>query len=110
MLAPPGNLKYSIAMLTNSDIVNIARKVATANLSNSAAVTNVTTAPFVDSEGRDALRITIVLDPVSGKRIEGDATLDTLVQIQEQLQAAGEERFPLLEYTTEGEADAGGDT
>jgi hypothetical protein len=98
------------AMLDNSKIAKIARDVVTANLSNSAAVIDVTAAPRVDSEGRDALRITIVLRPINNARIEGEAALGTLVQIHTQLQAAGDDRFPLLEYTTENEAIAVGDS
>ncbi|WP_244425098.1 hypothetical protein [Bradyrhizobium sp. STM 3843] len=109
-VANRSNAAYNAMMLENSQIAKIARQVATANLSSSAVVTTVTTAPFTDSEGRDALRITIVLSPVEGAKIEGDATLDTLVQIQEHLLAAGEERFPLLEYATENEVTAGGDS
>jgi hypothetical protein len=90
-------------MLDNVKIAEIAREVATATLSRSAAVTDVTTSPFADSEGRDALRITIVLSPIQGANIAGEAVLDTLVQIQEQLQAAGEDRFPLIEYEAENE-------
>ncbi|MGJ5202390.1 hypothetical protein [Bradyrhizobium sp. HKCCYLR20261] len=90
-------------MLDNAKIAEIAREIATANLSSSAAVTNVTTAPYADSEGRDALRITIVVSPIEGTDIGGEAVLDTLVQIQEQLQAAGEDRFPLIEYEAENE-------
>jgi hypothetical protein len=110
MLATSSNLRYDIYMLDNSKIVKIARDVVTANLSSSAAVTDVTAASRVDSEGRDALRITIVLRPTHDAKIEGEAVLDTLVQIQAQLQAAGEDRFPLLEYATENEAVAGGDS
>ncbi|MGY4304228.1 hypothetical protein ACVIJ6_001471 [Bradyrhizobium sp. USDA 4369] len=97
-------------MLDNLQIAKIAREVAAANLSSSAAIADVTAASRVDSAGSDALRITIVLRPVVDAKIAGEAVLDTLVQIQERLQAAGEDRFPLLEYTTEDEAIAGGDS
>ncbi|MGY3449757.1 hypothetical protein [Bradyrhizobium sp. USDA 4353] len=90
-------------MLDNAKIAKIVREIATANLSSSAAVTDVTTAPYADSEGRDALRITIVVSPIEGTDIGGEAVLDTLVEIQEQLQAAGEDRFPLIDYEAENE-------
>ena len=65
--------------------------------------------PSVDSEGRHALRIIIVLTPGSVPAIGGDAALDTLVQIREKLHAAGEERLPIVEYATLEElADGGG--
>ena len=71
-------------MLANDQILTIARDVATANLTSS-SVSNVITEPTIDSEGREALRITIVLEPGATARITGDATLDTLVQIQDRL-------------------------
>lgn len=97
-------------MLDNTKIAEIARDIVTANLSRSVTVIDVTAAPRIDSEGRDALRITIVLRPVNNAKIGGEAALDTLVQIHEQLQAAGDDRFPLLEYSTENEAVAVGDS
>ena len=51
---------YDLDMLDQETIDTIARQVATANLS-STNVTGVFSAPTTDSEGRDALRITIVL-------------------------------------------------
>ncbi|MGJ5175975.1 hypothetical protein ACQR16_34025 [Bradyrhizobium oligotrophicum] len=51
-----------------------------------------------------------MLRPALGAKIEGEAVLDTLVQIRQRLEEAGDDRFPLLEYTTEDEAIAGGDS
>jgi hypothetical protein len=93
-------------MLDAAEIINIATNVATANLSHS-SVSNVTSEPTVDSEGHDALRITIVLTPGSTATIKGDDVLDTLVQIRRSLQTAGELRLPIVEFTTAQEiADA----
>jgi hypothetical protein len=66
----------------------------------------------VDSEGRDALKITIVLMPGSTASIESkaEAVLDTLVQIKNRLQEEGEERFPIVEYATQEELDESGDS
>jgi len=97
-------------MLDETKIRDIARQVATANLSSSAIILDVKSASFVDSGGHDALRITIVLSPKGPNEIKGDATLDTLVGIQNGLRAAGEDRFPLVEYATEGETEDGGDS
>ena len=94
-------------MLDQERIQQIAREVATANL-NPASFTTVISSSTVDSEGHDALRITIVLKPGAADKIKGDAALDTLVQIQEQLRKAGEERFPLVEFATRQELNAGG--
>ena len=91
-------------MLGKNQIFTIAREVVTANLTSS-RVSNVVTEPTIDSEGREALRITIVIKPGAVARISGDAALDTLVQIQDRLREAGEERFPIVEYATEEELE-----
>ena len=83
-------------MLDEKRIREIVQEVATANLT-SANVSSVSSSAAVDSEGHDALRITIVIKPGSASRIKGDATLDTLVGIQDRLRAEGEERFPIVE-------------
>jgi len=67
-------------------------------------------AALLDSEGHEALRITIVIKPGSESRIKGDATLDTLVGIQDRLRSEGEERFAIVEYATKRELSAGGDS
>ena len=96
-------------MLDQDQVDQIAREVATANLT-SHAVTSVSSASTTDSEGREALRITIVLEPDAVPKLTGDAVLDTLVQIHDHLRKAGEERFPLIEYATEAELQDSGDS
>jgi hypothetical protein len=96
-------------MLSQKEIVEIAREVAAANLTIS-FVTDVLSEPAVDSEGRGALKITIVIEPGAATKISGDATLDTLVQIQDRLREAGEERFPIVEYATQEELEESGDS
>src|SRR6266851_3697537 len=80
-------------MLDEKRIREIAQEVATANLT-SANVSSVSSSAAVDSEGRDALRITIVIKPGSASRIKGDATLDTLVGIQGRLSRGRRRTFP----------------
>jgi hypothetical protein len=94
-------------MLDDKRIREIAHAVATAKLT-SANVTSVSSSATIDSEGHDALRITIVIKSGSASKIDGDAALDTLVGIQERLRAAGEERFPMVEYATKKELSASG--
>jgi hypothetical protein len=96
-------------MLDEKRIREIVQEVATANLT-SANVSSVSSSAAIDSEGHDALRITIVIKPGSASRIKGDATLDTLVGIQDRLRAEGEERFPIVEYATKKELSASGGT
>jgi hypothetical protein len=91
-------------MIDNAKIAQIATQIATANLSAS-TVSSAMSESTVDSEGRDALRITIVLKPGTTASIErkGTAVLDTLVQIKRKLEEEGEERFPIVGYATEEE-------
>jgi hypothetical protein len=86
-------------MLDEKRIRQIAEEVATTHLT-SANVSSVSSTAAIDSEGRQALRITIVIKPGAEEKIKGDAALDTLVQIQDRLRKAGEERFPIVEYAT----------
>jgi hypothetical protein len=94
-------------MLDEKRIREIAHEVATDKLT-SANVTSVSSSATIDSEGHDALRITIVIKPGSASKIKGDATLDTLVGIQHKLRAEGEERLAIIEYATKQELNASG--
>jgi 2-methylisocitrate lyase-like PEP mutase family enzyme len=95
-------------MLDEDKIREIAREVASANLAT-VNVTSVSSSPTIDSEGHDALRITIVIKSGSEFKIGGDAALDTLVGIKSRLRREGEERSAIVEYATKEELDAGGD-
>jgi hypothetical protein len=91
-------------MLETNKISEIARQAATANLA-SKSVQSVHTEPATDSEGREALRVTIVIKSDALRKLKGDAVLDTLVDIQHNLREAGEERFPIVDYITEDELE-----
>jgi hypothetical protein len=96
-------------MLDDKRIAQIATEVATANLSQQ-NFTSITSGSDTDSTGQEALRITIVIPAGAEKRIQGNAALSTLVQMQERLRAAGEDRFPIIEYATERELAESGDS
>jgi hypothetical protein len=98
---------YVGSMLDYAKISEIADAAARSHL-NSTSVAKVSTEPAVDSEGREALRITIVLKPGKAAGLAGDAVLDTLVEIQNRLRLAGEERFPIVDYAAEDELENGG--
>ncbi len=95
-------------MLPTRQIEEIATKVAQANLTPEVAH-RVLSEAIVDSEGQDALRLTIVIAPEAVEKIDGRRLLDNLVDTQRQLQQAGEERYAVLSYTTEQELADGGD-
>lgn len=93
-------------MIAPAEINSIATKAARAHLSKK-TVQRVFSEPTIDSRGEGALRVTIVVAPNAVEEIEGDALLETLVQIQQDLQRAGEERLAIVDYATEAElADA----
>ena len=96
-------------MLDNKRIRQIAEQVATANLS-SANFTSIRSSTTTDSEGHEALRITIIIKPGAEAKIKGDAALDTLVQIQDRLRKEGEERLPIVEYATKEELSRRGNS
>jgi hypothetical protein len=86
----------------------IAQEVASANLS-SQSILSAISEPTIDSEGREALRITIVIRPNIAAKLNGDKILDTLVQIQNRLLLEGEERTAIVEYATNEELAQSGD-
>ena len=57
--------------------------------------------PMVDSQGDEALRITLVIEPDVIERTSGDQTLHALVAIKRAIRAAGDERLPIVYYATE---------
>jgi hypothetical protein len=97
-------------MLDLIKVNDVVKKAATATLSGQAGVQRVDSEPASDSEGQEALRITIVLKRGSADKISGEKALDTLVGIERALREAGEDRFPIIEYVTEEELESSGDT
>ena len=95
-------------MLTPAQISEVAEEVARAKLTPN-VVKQVLAEPTTDSEGHEALRVTIVIEAGAANRIKGDSIRDTLVQIQDRLREAGEDRFAIVEYATQDELEAGGD-
>jgi len=96
-------------MLSENNISQIVHRVAAANLGPE-IVDDVLSGTTTDSEGRDALLITVIIKAGSVNKIKGDSVLDTLVQVQHELREAGEERLPIVEYATEEELQDSGDS
>jgi len=89
-------------MLDLAKVAQISTEVAQANF-GSQNVVRVESEPTSDSEGQEALNLLIVIAPGVVETVSGDAILDTLVQIIDRLQKAGDDRFPIIEYATEEE-------
>lgn len=92
-------------MLDTQKIVEIAGKVAR-NWVTEANLERTVAEPATDSQGNEALRITIVLKPEAAGTLTGDDALDLLVEIQRRLRVEGEERLPIVEYATEQELES----
>ena len=95
-------------MLNEARIAEIAREVAREKLTPK-WFENVMVEPAVDSDGNDAVWITIIIAPSAVRRLRGEAVLDTLVELRNRLDAEGEARFPIVEYATQEELAASGD-
>lgn len=89
-------------MLDNTHIAEIAREVGREKLSPR-WFQDVIVEPAVDSLGNDAVRFTMVIAPAAVKRLKGDDVIGLLVELRKRLDAAGEERIPLLGYATRDE-------
>jgi len=65
--------------------------------------------PAMDSQGREALKITVVIPPGTAQKLDGRTVLDASVKLRERLQEMRVESTPIVEYATEAELaqDAG---
>jgi hypothetical protein len=86
-------------MLDQSQILNIATRVATANLGQS-NFTSVSTSSIIGSTGHEALQITINLAPGSAANVTGVVASNTVFDMNKRLREAGEERFSIVRYST----------
>ena len=97
-------------MLELTKVNEVVKKAASAVLKRPAGVQRVDSEPTSDSDGQEALHVTIVLKRGSADKISGDSVADTLFGIQRALREAGEERFPIVDFVTEEELETSGDT
>ena len=81
--------------LPDKEVVEIAKKVATANNVNFA---DVLTVPTTDSTGAAAIQIMYVLTPGSSASIMGLPSANTTSQIVRQFADEGDERFPIIRF------------
>lgn len=94
-------------MQTHVDIDTIVKRVASATLKDH-KIARVSSESSVDSDGLDAIRVTIVLSG-SDDSITGDAALGTIVDVHQALQREGDDRFPYIGFTNEDELASDGD-
>jgi hypothetical protein len=96
-------------MIDIEQVSQMAADIAKANL-GPGNVIRVESEPSTDLDGNDAWRVTIVIPPGVAEKLNGDAVLDTLVQIQHRLQEIGDDRFAFVHYATEAELESVGDS
>jgi hypothetical protein len=95
-------------MLELSEVDRIAGKAASAALKDD-RVAKVFSRPTADSDGKEALNVTIVIRRGAADQVNGDSALEAMVTIGHGLEAAGEDRPPIIYFVTEEELEAGDD-
>jgi hypothetical protein len=89
-------------MLDMETIKQFSTEIAKANF-GAENIVRVESEPTVDSQGEEALDILIVVAPGVPDAFTGDDIVGTLVQINDRLMEAGDDRLPLIHYATEEE-------
>ncbi|MBV8920031.1 hypothetical protein [Bradyrhizobium sp.] len=89
-----------MTILTDKEVIDVARNVAAANGVSVAAVSTAT----LDSPGSPVVEIRFVLTPGSSASIMGERSARTVSQVIQQLADKGEERFPIVRYEEKGAA------
>ncbi len=90
-------------MLELSQVDEVVNKAVSAALKKQAGITHVISESTSDSQGDEALHITIVLKRGSADKITGESALNALVSVDRALREAGDDRFPIIDYVTEEE-------
>jgi hypothetical protein len=91
-------------MLTLSEVNQIAEKAAAAALKR-VGISRVVTEPTVDSDGNDAFKVLVVFKRGMTETITGAEGLRTIVKINQDLEKAGDDRLPIIEFATEEELE-----
>jgi hypothetical protein len=95
-------------MLELSKVDRVVDKAAAAALTK-ARVSRVFSSPTIDSDGHEALSVTIVVKRGRGDQITGASAGYAILRIGQDLLRAGEERLPIIYFVTEEELDDDGD-
>jgi len=74
-----------------------------------ARLSRVFSSPTIDSDGHEALSVTIVLKRGRSEQVTGDSALNAIFRIGRDLLNSSEERQPTVHFITEEELDVDGD-
>jgi hypothetical protein len=96
-------------MLDDTKIAGITREVGREKLTPR-WFEDVMIEPAVDSEGNDALGITVILTRKPDRHLKGKILVRFLVELRQRFDALGEGRTPLLHWATREELAADDDT
>lgn len=86
-------------MLEDPQIQKLMKEVA-ASIMPSRQLLEVRTEPAFDAEGKEALRITLVVTDEAVRSLTGEQLTRLLVDIHDGLLREGDDRFPLVSYAT----------
>ncbi|HJT40330.1 MAG TPA: hypothetical protein VJ762_08375 [Sphingobium sp.] len=86
-------------MLNDLNLRQLLRDVLHQRLPN-VDLQEILTEQVIDSEGKDALRITLVIPDESVDAITGNQALDLIVDVQKGLSAQGDDRLAVIRYAT----------
>ena len=86
-------------MQTRSEIDDLIARAAAPALGDH-HIARISSRSGVDSDGLEAVRITIVLSG-HDDTLSGDAALNAIVDVHQALQKTGDERFPYIDFTNE---------
>lgn len=86
-------------MLENPQVQKLMKRIA-GGIFPSQQLIEVHSEPTSDSEGKEALRITLVLSDEAAHAMTGKQLSNLLTEIHDCLLREGDERFPLLHFET----------
>lgn len=94
-------------MLTLSQVDRIATQAALKALSASSLLRTLAE-ETTDSEGQEAILVTLVINDLQRSPVTGDDAADAIVNVRQGLQSAGEDRTVIIEFATEEDLKADG--
>ncbi|MBC7586544.1 hypothetical protein FNL55_01060 [Tardiphaga sp. vice352] len=92
-------------MAEHAQIERLTREIVDANTAPGSVV-SVSARDSLDWTGDPIVKVSIVISDESARKLRNKVPLDILSQLMNGLQAAGETRFPILDYATPAELSA----